>query len=96
MTRTITAIKARQNLGELLNRVSLNHDEFIIERGGKPMAAVIPVEKLTQLRAAAGRHLGQLLEKSRASSRGELSAAEADALADEAKRAVRARSRAGR
>ena len=96
MTHTITAIKARQNLGELLNRVSLRHDEFIIERGGKPMAAVIPVEKLNQLRAASRRHLGQLLEKTWAASKDELSEAAAGALADEAKHAVRKKRRAGR
>jgi prevent-host-death family protein len=95
MTHTITAIKARQNLGELLSRVSIKHDEFIIERGGKPMAAVISVEKLEQLREAARRHLGQLLEKNWATSKG-FSVTEADALADEAKHRARKKRRVSR
>ena len=95
MTRTITAIKARQNMGEMLNRVLLKHDEFIIERGGKPMAAVIPIEKLEHLREAARRHLGQLVEKNRAASKG-LAAAQADTLADEAKHGARKKRRASR
>ena len=95
MTHTITAIKARQNMGEMLNRVLFKHDEFIIERGGKPMAAVIPVAKLEQLREAARRHLAQLLEKNRAGST-RLTAARAAALADEAKHRSRKRPRAGR
>ena len=95
MTHTITAIKARQNMGEMLNRVLLKHDEFIIERGGKPMAAVIPIGKFEQFREAARRHLGQLLEKNWAASKG-LSAVEADALADEAKHRTRKVRRANR
>jgi prevent-host-death family protein len=43
MIKTLTAIKARQNLGELLEEVYYNGDQFIIERAGKPMAAVVPL-----------------------------------------------------
>jgi len=44
MLKRISAGKARQNLGQLLNAVSLRGDDFIIERDGKPLAAVIPLE----------------------------------------------------
>ena len=94
MTHIITAIKARQNMGEMLNRVLLKHDEFIIERGGKPMAVVIPVEKFNQLRESARRHLGQLLEKTWTASK-ELPVAEAETLADEAKHQSRKKRRLG-
>jgi len=43
MIKTLTAIKARQNLGEVLEEVYYNGDQFIIERAGKPMAAVVPL-----------------------------------------------------
>ncbi len=48
MERTINAVKARQNLGTLPSQVFLKNDQFIIERNGKPMAAVIPVWQFEQ------------------------------------------------
>ncbi|MCK4385558.1 MAG: type II toxin-antitoxin system Phd/YefM family antitoxin [candidate division Zixibacteria bacterium] len=48
MEKIISALKARQNLGTLLNEVLLKNDQFIIERNGKPMAAVIPVWQFKQ------------------------------------------------
>ena len=48
MEKIINALKARQNLGTLLNEVLLKNDQFIIERNGKPMAAVIPVWQFKQ------------------------------------------------
>lgn len=48
MEKVINALKVRQNLGTLLNEVLLKNDQFIIERNGKPMAAVIPVWQLEQ------------------------------------------------
>lgn len=91
MTHTITAIRARQNLGEVLNRVSLKGDEFIIKRGKRPMAAVIPIEKLEQLQNAARLFLAQALSKNRAAGRG--SSAADEALANEAKHRSRKRNR---
>lgn len=38
----------RQNLGTLLSEVFLKNDQFIIERNGKPLAAVIPVWQFEQ------------------------------------------------
>ncbi len=48
MEKVINAMKARQNLGTLLNEVFLKNDQFIIERNGKPQAAVIPVWQFEQ------------------------------------------------
>jgi len=45
MYRRISALKARQNLGQVMNEVALRGDEYIIERAGKPLVAIIPVEK---------------------------------------------------
>jgi prevent-host-death family protein len=45
MLKTISAIKARQNLGQVMNEVSLKDDEYIVERAGKPLVAIIPIEK---------------------------------------------------
>lgn len=40
-----TAIKARQNLGQLLEEAYYRGDEFVIERAGKPMAVLIPIQE---------------------------------------------------
>ncbi|MCA1826647.1 MAG: type II toxin-antitoxin system Phd/YefM family antitoxin [Myxococcales bacterium] len=36
----------------MLNRVAPRHDEFVIERKGKPLAALVPVERLEQMLGA--------------------------------------------
>ena len=53
MRDRVSTLKVRGQLGDLLNRVELRHDEFIIERKGRPMAALIPVAKLEAMEAAA-------------------------------------------
>jgi prevent-host-death family protein len=49
MLKKISAMKARQNLGQILNEVSLRGDSFIIERAGKPLAALVDLEQFQQL-----------------------------------------------
>jgi len=39
--KTINALKARRNLGQLLEEVFYKGDQFVIERAGKAMAVVI-------------------------------------------------------
>ena len=46
MRKTISALRARKNLGELLEEVYYRGDQYIIERAGKPMAAVVPLSQL--------------------------------------------------
>jgi hypothetical protein len=41
MVRNITAIRT-QNLGEVLNEAGYREDAFILERAGKPVAAIVP------------------------------------------------------
>jgi prevent-host-death family protein len=91
MTRTISTMQARQQLGDILNRVSLRHDQYIIERKGQALAAVVPVERLEQMQRAAELHLLDVLEHQEPS----VSQAETDALANEAKHRSRARRRGG-
>ncbi len=47
--KKISAMKARQNLGQLLNEVSIRGDSYIIERAGKPLAALVDMERFRQL-----------------------------------------------
>jgi prevent-host-death family protein len=46
LVKKVNALKARQNFGQLLEEVYYKDDQFVIERAGKPMAAVIPLWQL--------------------------------------------------
>ena len=66
MTRTMNATRARQNLGAILSEVSVKNHHFIIQRNGKPMAAVVPVWQFEQWnvkREAFFRMISKLPEK---------------------------------
>jgi prevent-host-death family protein len=63
MPEIISTAHVRQRIGDLLNRVALRHDEFVIERKGQPLAALVPVERLEQMRSFARRHAMDFLEQ---------------------------------
>lgn len=86
MTENVSTLEVRQRLGDLLNRVALRHDEFVIERKGKPLAALVPVDKLESMRRLARQNLRKLLEQAKG---GPLTQHEADTLANEAKHQTR-------
>jgi prevent-host-death family protein len=83
MTERVSTMDVRQRLGDILNRVALRHDEFVIERKGKPLAALVPVERLEQIRSIARRHALLFLEQQKG---GSLSDDEAMELALRAQR----------
>lgn len=86
----VSTIDVRQRIGDLLNRVALRHDEFVIERKGKPLAALVSVERLEQMRRFARRHALELLEEQKRST---VSEEKALAIALEAQRSARKRVR---
>ena len=90
MADTVSTIEVRQRLGDMLNRVALRHDEFIIERKGTPMAALVPVERLDQMRRFARRHALDVMEQQRG---GTLSDDQAMELGLEAQRWARQQKR---
>lgn len=45
----VSAMKARQNLGQLLEEVFYRGDRIIIKRAKKPMAVLIPIQDYTRL-----------------------------------------------
>ena len=59
---TLTTMDVRKNLGDILNRVAIRHDEYVIERKGKPMAAMVPLSKLEAMQRAARAHLLDALD----------------------------------
>jgi prevent-host-death family protein len=81
MPERVSTIDVRQRIGDMLNRVSLRHDEFIIERKGKPLAALVPVERLEQMRRFARTQALDFLERQKGR---ELTDAQAEDLALEA------------
>ena len=66
MLKKLSAMKARQNFGQVMNEVSLKGDDYIIERAGKPLVAIISMEKyriLQKEREEALRALDTIWEK---------------------------------
>lgn len=82
MTNRVSTIDLRQRIGYLLDRVALRHDEFIIERKGKPLAVLVSMERLEQMRRFARRHAIEFIEQQQPSA---LSSSQAAELASEAK-----------
>jgi prevent-host-death family protein len=89
----VSTMDVRQRIGDMLNRVALRHDEFIIERKGKPLAALVPVGRLEQMRRFARRHALEFMDQQQPSA---LTATQAADLAADAKRWARSASKSRR
>lgn len=50
MVKTINATDAAREFSEILNCVKYKRDSFTVMRGGKPTAAIVPVESKGTLR----------------------------------------------
>ena len=85
MSEKVSTIDVGQRIGDLLNRVALRRDEFVIERKGKALAALVPVERLEQMRRFARRQALDFMEVQA----GQLTEREASDLALEAQRFAR-------
>ena len=62
MVKKLNALDARKKLGQLLEGVYQNGDQYVIEQGGKPMAAVVPVWQLEERWRRRERFFGMLQE----------------------------------
>ena len=58
----MNALKARQNLGQLLEQVYYQGDQYVIERAGKPMAAMVPLWQLEEWQKRRSRFFGMVEE----------------------------------
>jgi prevent-host-death family protein len=65
MSERVSTLDVRQRIGDLLNRVALRHDEFVIERKGKALAALVPVERLEQMQRFARRQALEFMDEQR-------------------------------
>lgn len=50
MITETSAVAFRQNLGEMLNQVQYRHDSIVINKDGKPVAAVVDVRLFERIR----------------------------------------------
>ena len=60
VTKRVNALKARKNLGQLLEGVYYKGDQYVIEQGGRPMAAVVPVWQLEEWQKRRDRFFGMI------------------------------------
>src|ERR1035438_561379 len=74
MISEVSAVNLRQNLGEMLNHVQYRNDSIVINKDGKPVAALVDAELFTRIR--------RMRERFDALS-GRLAEAYADVAADE-------------
>lgn len=49
MSKTVSVVQAKRDFSELMGRVALKQERFVIERKGKPMAALISVDDLEKI-----------------------------------------------
>ena len=89
MLREATAMNVRQNLGELLNSVQYRHDNIVITKAGKPVAALVDIATFERMRRKNDGEFERLWAEF---SKGfeDLSEEEAQDLANEAVREARA------
>lgn len=50
MISEISAVTFRQNLGEMLNQVQYRHDSIVINKDGKPVAALVDARLFARIR----------------------------------------------
>ena len=50
MITETNAVKFRQNLGEMLNQVQYRHDSVVINKDGKPVAALVDARLFARIR----------------------------------------------
>ncbi len=87
MIKEATAMTVRQNLGELLNGIQYGHDQIVITKGGKPVAAMVDSALFERIRLM-NREFSRLTDELAVAYRG-VEAETAQAEIDEAVRAAR-------
>lgn len=51
MITEVNAVQFRQNLGEMLNQVQYRNDSIVVNKDGKPVAALVGAELFARIRA---------------------------------------------
>lgn len=87
MAKEVSALKVRGSLGELLEEVYYRGEEFIVKRGKKPMAVLIPVEEFENFKRQREKDM-EIFDMIHENAPGR-TAAEVEADVEEALKAVR-------
>ena len=62
MVREVNAVTFRQNLGEMLNQVQYRNDSILVNKDGKPVAALVGADLFARIRSMRAR-FNELSEK---------------------------------
>lgn len=54
MIKEAAAMTVRQNLGELINGIQCRHDQVVITKDGKPVAAIVGIPLFEKIRLLKG------------------------------------------
>jgi prevent-host-death family protein len=63
MEKTIGAWEARRRFGQLLEEAFYNKDHFVVERSGRPMAVIVPVDDYHKWQRLAKERIFTMLEE---------------------------------
>ena len=55
MVTEVNAVQFRQNLGEMLNQVQYRNDSIVVNKDGKPVAALVGADLFARIRALSDR-----------------------------------------
>jgi len=58
--KVVTALKARQTFGTIMNAVSFGNDQYVVERKGVTMVAIIQIKKFKQMDKARQRFFSNM------------------------------------
>jgi len=62
MEKTVGAYEARRRFGRLIEEAFYRHDHFIVERGGRPMAAIVSIDDYKSWQRLARERVFELIE----------------------------------
>lgn len=84
MVTEVSAVKFRQNLGEMLNQVQYRNDSIVINKDGKPVAALVDAPLFARIRRMQDRfeELSRLIAEDFADVPEEIGMAEIDAAVE--------------
>jgi prevent-host-death family protein len=89
MAKELSALKIRKSLGEILEEVYYRGEEYIIKRGKKPMAVLIPINEFDNFKKQRQKDM-QVFDKIRERAKG-IPSKEIEADVQAAVRATRKR-----
>ena len=65
MTEKVSTVSLRRRISDMIDRVALQQDEFVIERRGKPLAALVSIQRLEQMHRYARERALEFLRRPR-------------------------------